>query len=188
MFFTLALTATSCGTSRKAMNVSTSYTQDNVTAVAHDTTATHTMREQSSALTATDSTHHTEQQQQTDINEETIIELISELTDTAGRKSVTTSRTITRRGNKTVNTTSDTYTTQMVQELQALQYRLDSMQYVHSMMAQNHTEYNDSIRQIQERDTSVSGLSWWDLIKSYLAMAFIGFVIAAAIYTYNKTK
>ena len=184
----LALTAVSCGTSRKVFTASTDYTHDVAATVAHDTASVRAVRMDSTAHTALGSAHRTEQQQQTTTEEETVTEHITEQTDSAGRKTVTTLRQIARRGTAVRQTASDAYTWRMMEDVELMCGYIDSIRHSESRTVRRHEEYNDSIVQTRERDATVQGGSLAGLIRSYLAMAVVAFLIAAAIYTYNKTS
>lgn len=182
------LAVASCSTSHKAFYAATSIQRDTTTAITHDTAHSAVLRTDGVSRIVADSTRHTDVRQSDATNEETINEQITEQSDSLGNRTVKTSRTITRRSTASATTATDTYQSHIEHEIAAMYERIDSMATIHSIMYQGHAEYNDSIRQEQQRDTTASGLSWWDLVKSYIAMAVIGFFIALVIYCANKIK
>ncbi len=151
------LTLTSCGTSHKTMTTATEISRDSVT-VSKDSVmeqhkvtqydfSTASVQEQYRSSTASEDSH----------TAETVTEDITETTDSAGRRTVTTHRTVNRSGKHSSTAASEDFTRMQLHELRSMMRSVDSLMYVTSLLTATDYQYRDSMSAESEKTGTVSG-------------------------------
>lgn len=139
------------------------------------------------STTLADSTHLTADVCETDTSEETITEQITETYDTEGNKTITTNRTIQRKGNRAKQTQVDG---SFLHQEQALKQYIDSLsrEWRTNLNAQQKSfEQNDSINNVSEKNTSdIKPKTGWGRAKQILWVVVL-FCLLVWVIWYDKT-
>lgn len=144
------------------------------------------MQKGATSITLTDSTHLTADVCETDTSEETITEQITETYDTEGNKTISTNRTIQRKGNRAKQTQVDG---SFLYQEQALKQYIDSLsrEWKTNLNAkQKSFEKNDSINNVAEKNTSdIKPKTGWGRAKRILWLVVLFCLLIWAIW-YDK--
>lgn len=181
---------TACASSRTIEHrVSTSKADSTSLSIA-DSAKVVQVQTDATSTTLTDSIHLTAEVCETDTSEETITEQITETYDTEGNKTLTTNRTIQRKGNRAKQTQVDG---SFLYQEQALKQYIDSLsrEWKTNLNAQQKSfEKNDSINNVAEKNTSdlKPKTGWGRAKKIVLLVVFYCLLFGAILYDtkYNK--
>lgn len=181
---------TACASSRTIEHrVSTSKADSTSLSIA-DSAKVVQVQTDATSTTLTDSIHLTAEVCETDTSEETITEQITETYDTEGNKTLTTNRTIQRKGNRAKQTQVDG---SFLYQEQALKQYIDSLsrEWKTNLNAQQKSfEKNDSINNVAEKNTSdlKPKTGWGRAKKIVLLVVFYCLLLGAILYDtkYNK--
>ncbi len=181
---------TACVSSRTTENHVSTVTEDSTSFSLVDSAKVVAVQKGTTSTTLTDSTHFSEDVCETDSSEETITEQITETYDTEGNKTVTTNRTIHRKGNRAKQTQVDGL---FLHQEQALKQYIDSLsrEWKTNLNAQQKSvEKNDSINNVSEKNTSdiKPKTGWGRAKKIVLLVVFYCLLLGAILYDtkYNK--
>lgn len=181
---------TACVSSRTTEQRVSSVTEDRTSLSISDSARAVEVLKGAASTTLTDSTHLTADVCETDTNEETITEQITETYDTDGKKTVKTNRTIQRKGHHAKQTQVDG---SFLHQEQALKQYIDSLnrEWGTHMDAQNKSlEKADSTNNVSDKNTSDSKhKTGWGRAKQILLVAVLfGLLIGAIRYVYRFKK
>lgn len=182
---------TACVSSRTTEQRVSSVTEDRTSLSISDSARAVEVLKGAASTTLTDSTHLTADVCETDTNEETITEQITETYDTDGKKTVKTNRTIQRKGNHAKQTQVDG---SFFHQVQALKQYIDSLNQeweTHLNAQKKSLEKADSANNVSDKNTSDSKpkVGWWERAKQILFVAVLfGLLIGAIRYVYRFKK
>lgn len=177
---------TACASSRTTEHrVSTSKADSTSLSIA-DSAKVVQVQTDATSTTLTDSIHLTAEVCETDTSEETITEQITETYDTEGNKTLTTNRTIQRKGNRAKQTQVDG---SFLYQEQALKQYIDSLsrEWKTNLNAQQKSfEKNDSINNVAEKNTSdIKPKTGWGRAKRILWLVVL-FCLLVWLIWYDK--
>lgn len=177
---------TACVSSRKTAHRVTTTTEDSTSLSLIDSAKVVEVQKGAASTTRTDSTHLTADVCETDTSEETITEQITETYDTEGNKTLTTNRTIQRKGNRAKQTQVDG---SFLYQEQALKQYIDSVsrEWKTNLNAQQKSlEKHDSINNVSEKNTSniKQKIGWGRAKRIFLVVAC--FCLLMWAFQYNK--
>lgn len=151
-----------------------------------DSTKVVQVQKGATSITLTDSTHLTADVCETDTSEETITEQITETYDTEGNKTISTNRTIQRKGNRAKQTQVDV---SFLHQEQALKQYIDSLsrEWKTNLNAQQKSlEKHDSINNVSEKNTSdIKPNAGWGRVKRILWVVVL-FCLLIWVIWYDK--
>ncbi len=187
-FFASVIILTACSSSRQSVTQVSHVLNDSI---AHHTadSARHTTTESTVAVqTHDDSLHATITFSSSGETEERITERITESVDAEGSRTVTTDRTVVRKGNYRKDSISEMTRHRQEARYDSLTRRVDSLLVSLSELRENYTLAIDSLSYNKNRSAS-SPLSWWQRLvvqlKTFLVM-LIGMLLVCAIAKYRK--
>lgn len=177
---------TACASSRTIEHrVSTSKADSTSLSIA-DSAKVVQVQTDATSTTLTDSIHLTAEVCETDTSEETITEQITETYDTEGNKTITTNRTIQRKGNRAKQTQVEG---SFLHQEQALKQYIDSLsrEWKTNLNAQQKSlEKNDSINNAKEKNTSdIKPKTGWGRAKRILWLVVL-FCLLVWLIWYDK--
>lgn len=177
---------TACVSSRTTEHHVSTVTEDSTSLSIADSAKVVQVQTGATSTTLTDSTHLTADVCETDTSEETITEQITETYDTEGNKTLTTNRTIQRKGNRAKQTQVDG---SFLYQEQALKQYIDSLsrEWKTNLNAQQKSfEKNDSINNVAEKNTSdINPKAVWGRTKQILWVVVLFCLLIWAIW-YDK--
>lgn len=177
---------TACVSSRTTEHHVSTVTEDSTTLSIADSAKVVQVQKGATSITLTDSTHLTADVCETDTSEETITEQITETYDTEGNKTLTTNRTIQRKGNRAKQTQVDG---SFLYQEQALKQYIDSLsrEWKTNLNAQQKSfEKNDSINNVAEKNTSdIKPKTGWGRAKRILWLVVL-FCLLVWLIWYDK--
>lgn len=181
---------TACASSRTTEHRVSNSKADSTSLSIADSAKVVQVQTDATSTTLTDSIHLTAEVCETDTSEETITEQITETYDTEGNKTLTTNRTIQRKGNRAKQTQVDG---SFLYQEQALKQYIDSLsrEWKTNLNAQQKSfEKNDSINNVAEKNTSdlKPKTGWGRAKKIVLLVVFYCLLLGAILYDtkYNK--
>lgn len=187
-FFASVIILTACSSSRQSVTQVSHVLNDSI---AHHTadSARHTTTESTVAVhTHDDSLHATIMFSSSGETEERITERITESVDAEGSRTVTTDRTVVRKGNYSKDSISEMNRHRQEARYDSLTRRVDSLLVSLSELRENYTFAIDSLSYYKNRSTS-SPLSWWQRLvvqlKTFWVM-LIGMLLVFSITKYRK--
>ena len=166
MLWLLAVTTLmSCAATKKVEQVSSEQQRDSVVSVVKDSVIKSEARVDSSAVMVKDEHHSSGTMTDKGSNEETIIERVTESTDTNGNKTTTTDRTIHRKGDYERNATYEARLKHQEEIISRMQYTIDSLALGNSLNVGIHLAKKDSSNVTKEKNTKniKSTSEWWNL-------------------------
>lgn len=181
---------TACVSSRTTEQRVSSVIEDSTSLSISDSAKAVEVQRGAASTTLTDSTHFAADVCETDTNEETITEQITESYDTDGKKTIKTNRTIQRKGNHAKQTQVDG---SFFHQEQALKQYIDSLNRewgTHLDAQENSLEKADSTNKVSDKKTSdVKPDAGWGRAKQILLVAVLfGLLIGAIRYVYRFKK
>ena len=177
-----------CSSSRQAVTQVSHVLNDSI---AHQTadSARHTTTESTVAVqTHDDSLHATSASSSSGETEEHITERITESVDAEGSRTVTTDRTVVRKGNYKEDSISEMTRHRMEARYDSVTRRMDSLLVSLSELRENYTLAIDSLSSYKDR-SAASPLSWWQRLVVQLKtfwVTLIGMLLVCAIAKYRK--
>lgn len=175
---------TACVSSRTTEHHVSTVTENSTSLSIADSAKVVQVQTGATSTTLTDSTHLTADVCETDTSEETITEQITETYDTEGNKTLTTNRTIQRKGNRAKQTQVDG---SFLRQEQALKQYIDSLsrEWRTNLNAQQKSfEQNDSINNVAEK-TDIKPKTGWGRAKRILWLVVLFCLLVWAIW-YDK--
>lgn len=178
---------TACASSRTTEHCVSNSKADSTSLSIADSAKVVQVQKGATSITLTDSTHLTADVCERDTSEETITEQITETYDTEGNKTLTTNRTIQRKGNRAKQTQVDG---SFLRQEQALKQYIDSLsrEWKTNFNAQQKSlEKHDSINNVSEKNTSdVKPKTGWGRAKQILWVVVL-FCLLVWVIWYDKT-
>lgn len=187
-FFASVIILTACSSSRQSVTQVSHVLNDSI---AHHTadSARHTTTESTVAVqTHDDSLHATITFSSSGETEERITERITESVDAEGSRTVTTDRTVVRKGNYRKDSISEMTRHRQEARYDSLTRRVDSLLVSLSELRENYTLSIDSLSYYKNR-SAASPLSWWQRLVVQLKtfwVTLIGMLLVCAIAKYRK--
>lgn len=143
----------SCAATRKAEQGVSEQRRDSVASIVMDSVVKSKARVDSSVVIVTDEHHASVTMTENGSNEETITERVTESTDAIGNKTVTTDRTIHRKGDYERNATYDAQLKHQEEAILRMQHLIDSMAFSNQMSTNIHWDKKDSTNVTKETNT-----------------------------------
>lgn len=187
-FFASVIILTACSSSRQSVTQVSHVLNDSI---AHHTadSARHTTTESTvSVQTHDDSLHTTITFSSSGETEERITERITESVDAEGSRTVTTDRTVVRKGNYRKDSISEMTRHSQEARYDSVAKRVDSLLVSLSELRENYTLAIDSLSSYKGR-SAASPLSWWQRLVVQLKtfwVTLIGMLLVCAIAKYRK--
>ena len=174
----------SCAASRKVEQGSSEQRRDSVVAIVKDSVVQSETRTDSSAVTIKDEHHTSGTMTDKGSNEETITERVTESIDAMGNKTVTTDRTIHRKGDYERNTTYEAQLNHQEERISLMQHTIDSLASSIRINVGTHWAKKDSMNVVKEKNTDdIKPISTSKFIAIFL---FWAVAIGIALYLYHK--
>ena len=148
-----AIMLLSCAASRKVEQVSSEQQLDSVVSVVKDSVEKSETKTDSSAVTVTDDNHTSGTMTDKGSNEETITERVTESVDTNGNKTVTTDRTIHRKGDYERNATYEAQLKHQEERISLMQHTIDILMLHDKLDVGTHWAKKDSSNVVKETNT-----------------------------------
>lgn len=187
-FFASVIILTACSSSRQSVTQVSHVLNDSISHHTADS-ARHTTTESTVAVqTHDDSLHATITFSSSGETEERITERITESVDAEGSRTVTTDRTVVRKGNYRKDSISEMTRHRQAARYDSLTRRVDSLLVSLSELRENYTLAIDSISYYKDRSVS-SPLSWWQRLVVQLKtfwVTLIGMLLVCVIAKYRK--
>ena len=185
MLWLLAVTTLmSCAASKRVEQGSSEQQRDSVVVIVKDSVMKSETRADSSAVIVKDEHHSSGTITDKGSNEETITERVTESIDTNGNKTITTDRTIHRKGDYERNATYEAQLKHQEEIISRMQHIIDSMALSDRMSADSHWAKKDSSNVEKETNTKdIKSTLTSDLISIFL---FWSVAIGIVVYLYNK--
>lgn len=177
---------TACASSRTTEHRVSTSKADSISLSITDSAKVVQVQTDATSTTLTDSTHFTADVCETDTSEETITEQITETYDIDGNKTISTNRTIKRKGYRAKQTQVDG---SFLHQEQALKQYIDSLsrEWKTNFNAQQKSfEKHDSINNVAEKNTSnIKPKAGWGRAKQILWVVVLFCLLIWAIW-YDK--
>ena len=179
-----AIMLLSCAASRKVEQVSSEQQLDSVVSVVKDSVEKSETKTDSSAVTVTDDNHTSGTMTDKGSNEETITERVTESVDTNGNKTVTTDRTIHRKGDYERNATYEAQLKHQEERISLMQHTIDSLMLHDKLDVGTHWAKKDSSNVVKETNTKeIKPASTSKFIAIFL---FWAAVVGICTWLWNK--
>nr|DAI40198.1 MAG TPA: TRAF PROTEIN, TRAO PROTEIN, TRAN ADHESION, BACTERIAL SECRETION.5A [Caudoviricetes sp.] len=189
-YFALAILLAACSSSRQAVTQVSHTSSDSITHQITDSARYTTAENAVSVQTHGDSLHATSKVSTSGETEERIDERITETVDADGTRTVTTDRTVMRKGNYRKDSLSEETRHRQEARFDSVTSRVDSLRVALSMLQENYTLAIDSLSSYREKST-VSPLSWWQRLVVQLKtfwVTLIGMLLVCAIIKYRNKQ
>lgn len=175
-----------CAATRKTAQSTSSVSLDSASLSASDSMSLSRTEQSISSVVRTDSAHTSTSVSEKSVNEETITEYITEHQDTAGNRTTTTERTLTKKGNYYQQTHTDEWKKTQEEQMNLFLSKLGSMARSQSEAYKTHWEKNDSLTTNNEKNTkTISHATTWQQIKSFCVLMIVLF---AVVWCIQRTK
>ena len=179
-----AIMLLSCASSRKVEHGNSEQQRDSVVSVVKDSVAKSETRTDSSAVTVMDDKHTSGTMTENGSNEETITERVTERTDAHGNKTISTDRTIHRKGDYERNATYEAQMKHQEETISRMQHTIDSLTSHNKLDVGTHWANKDSMNVVKEKDTKdIKPATTSKFIAIFL---FWAAAIGIAVYLYHK--
>ena len=179
-----AIMLLSCAASRKVEQVSSEQQLDSVVVVVKDSMAKSEARTDSSAVIVKDEIYTSGTMTDKGSNEETITERVTESVDTNGNKTITTDRTIHRKGDYERNATYDAQLKHQDEVISRMQHTIDSLASSNSLNVGTHWAKKD--RSNVEKEKNTKDIKPASTSKSISIFLFWAAAIVIGTWLYNK--
>ena len=167
-----AIMLLSCAASRKVEQVSSEQQLDSVVVVVKDSMAKSEARTDSSAVIVKDEIYTSGTMTDKGSNEETITERVTENVDTNGNKTITTDRTIHRKGDYERNATYEAQLKHQEEIISRMQHTIDSLMLHDKLDVVTHWAKKDSMNVVKEKNTDdIKQISTFQYIAIFLFWA-----------------
>lgn len=178
------ITFVSCAASRKVEQGSSEQRRDSTVTIVKDSVTKSETRTDSSTVTVTNENHTFGSMTDKGSKEETITERVTESTDAQGNKTITTDRTIHRKGDYERNATYEARLKHQEEIISRMQHTIDSLVLSNKLNVGTHWAKKDSTNVVKEKNTKeIKSTSALDLITLFL---FWIAVIGICTWLYNK--
>ena len=147
------ITLMSCAASKRVEQGSSEQRRDSVVVVVKDSVAKSEARTDSSAVIVKDEIYTSGTMTDKGSNEETITERVTESVDTNGNKTITTDRTIHRKGDYERNATYDAQLKHQEEVISRMQHTIDSLASSNNLNVGTHWAKKDSSNVEKEKNT-----------------------------------
>ena len=147
------ITLMGCAATKRVEQGSSEQRRDSVVVVVNDSLVKSETMEDSSAVIVNDEHHSSGTMTDKGSNEETITERVTESVDTNGNKTITTDRTIHRKGDYERNATYEALLKHQEEMMTRMQHTIDSLALINSLNVATHLERNDSTNVVKEKGT-----------------------------------
>ena len=147
------ITLMSCAATRKVEQGSSEQQRDSVVSVVKDSVAKSEMRTDSSAVIVKDEHHSSGTMTDKGSNEETITERVTESIDSNGNKTITTDRTIHRKGDYERNTTYESQLKHQEEIISLMHQTIDSLALSNRLNVTTYWAKKDSMNVVKEKGT-----------------------------------
>ena len=181
------ITLMSCAASKRVEQGSSEQRRDSTVAIVKDSVTKSETRTDSSAVIVTDESHESGTMTDKGSNEETITERVTEKVDTNGNKTITTDRTIHRKGDYERNATYEARLKHQEEIISRMQHTIDSLVLSNKLNVGTHWVKKDSTNVVKETNTKdIKPTLTSKFILIFLVwIAFIG--IVTWLNSKNKT-
>ena len=181
------ITLMSCAASKRVEQGSSEQRRDSTVAIVKDSVTKSETRTDSSAVIVTDESHESGTMTDKGSNEETITERVTEKVDTNGNKTITTDRTIHRKGDYERNATYEARLKHQEEIISRMQHTIDSLVLSNKLNVGTHWVKNDGTNVVKETNTKdIKPTLTSKFILIFLVwIAFIG--IVTWLNSKNKT-
>lgn len=190
LFFASVILLIACSSTRQAVTQVSHTSSDSITHQITDSARYTTAENAVSVQTHGDSLHATSKVSTSGETEERIDERITETVDADGTRTVTTDRTVMRKGNYRKDSLSEETRHRQEARFDSVTSRVDSLRVALSMLQENYTLAIDSLSSYREKST-VSPLSWWQRLVVQLKtfwVTLIGMLLVCAIIKYRNKQ
>lgn len=178
------ITLASCAASRRVEQGSSEQRRDSTVSIVKDSVTKSETRTDSSAVIVTDENHTSGTITDKGSNEETITERVTESVDTNGNKTITTDRTIHRKGDYERNATYEARLKHQEEIMKRMQHTIDSLVLSNKLNVGIHWAKKDSTNVVKETNTKdIKPASTSKLISLFL---FWIAVVGICTWLYNK--
>lgn len=147
------ITLMSCAATRRVEQGSSEQRRDSTVAIVKDSVTKSETRTDSSAVTITDENHTFGSMTDKGSNEETVTERVTESVDTNGNKTITTDRTIHRKGDYERNATYEARLKHQEEIMTRLRHTIDSLVLSNKLNVGTHWAKRDSSNVEKETNT-----------------------------------
>ena len=153
LWLTAVITLMSCAASKRVEQRSSEQRRDSVVVAVKDSVAKSETRADSSAVIVMDENHSSGTITDKGSNEETITERVTENVDTNGNKTITTDRTIHRKGDYERNATYEARLKHQEEIIMRMQHTIDSLVLSNKLNVGTHWAKKDSTNVVKEKNT-----------------------------------
>ena len=187
MLWLLAVTILmSCAATTRVEQGSSEQRRDSVVIIVKDSVMKSETMADSSAVIVKDEHHSSGTMTDKGSNEETITERVTESIDANGNKTITTDRTIHRKGDYERNATYEAQLKHQEEIISQMQHTIDSLASNNSLNVATHWVKKDSTNVVKETNTkNIKTTSTFKLISICL---FWIVTIGIVVFLYNKNK
>lgn len=147
------ITLASCAASRKVEQGSSEQRRDSTVAAVTDSVRKSDVKADSTVHLTTDESHASGTMSEKGRREETITERVTESTDAQGNKTITTDRTIHRKGDYERNATYEARLKHQEEIMTRMQHTIDSLMLSNKLNVGTHWEKKDSTNVVKEKNT-----------------------------------
>lgn len=187
-FFASVILLAACSSSRQAVTQVSHALSDSIVHQTADSARYATTESTVAVQTHDDSLHTTSTFSSSGETEERITERITESVDAEGSRTVTTDRSVVRKGNYRESSISEAIRHRMEARYDSVTRRMDSLLVSLSELRENYTLAIDSLSSYKDR-SAASPLSWWQRLVVQLKtfwVTLIGMLLVCAIAKYRK--
>lgn len=178
---------TACAASRRAVSDNHQEVKDSVSAIQTDSVHQQVMVNDSVAIMVSGDKHTSSSSTETGEYEETILEHITETTDSSGNKQKTTNRTTHRQGSYNNQSSYEERLQMQQQKINKMQKTIDSLAASSRNDVGTHWEGTDSLSDMQEKNTAETRKANWIQKARQNAFAlFLLIVIVLVLRAINK--
>ena len=178
---------TACAASRRAVSDNHQEVKDSVSAIQTDSVHQQVMVNDSVAIMVSGDKHTSSSSTETGEYEETILEQITETTDSSGNKQKTTNRTTHRQGSYNNQSSYEERLQMQQQKINKMQKTIDSLAASSRNDVGTHWEGTDSLSDMQEKNTAETRKANWIQKARQNAFAlFLLIVIVLVLRAINK--
>ena len=177
------ITLMSCAASKRVEQGSSEQRRDSTVAIVKDSVTKSETRTDSSAVIVTDESHESGTMTDKGSNEETITERVTEKVDTNGNKTITTDRTIHRKGDYERNATYEARLKHQEEIISRMQHTIDSLVLSNKLNVGTHWAKKDSTNVVKEKNTKDIKP---DLTTKIIAIFLLWIVFIVFVVWFNK--
>ena len=178
------ITLMSCAASRRVEHRSSEQRRDSVVAIVKDSVVKSETTSDSSAVIVKDENHSSGAMTDKGSNEETITERVTESVDANGNKTITTDRTIQRKGDYERNTTYEAKLKLQEEMITLMQHTIDSLASSNNLNVGTHWAKKDSSN--VEKEMNTKDIKPAPTSKFIAIFLFWSAAIGIGIWIYNK--